>query len=85
MEGRISSHEAKTRFGELLNRVENGEELIITRHDLPVARIIPEGKMSHFDLQQLFKDISDERSANPLNQPDESKISIRDLIDEGRK
>jgi len=40
---RMSAFEAKTRFGELLQRVERGEEVIITRHDRPVARVVREG------------------------------------------
>ena len=40
---RITAFEAKTRFGELLERVSKGEEVVITRHDKPVARLIPEG------------------------------------------
>jgi prevent-host-death family protein len=39
----MTAFEAKTRFGELLERVARGEEVIITRHDKPVARIVPEG------------------------------------------
>ena len=39
----ISAFEAKTRFGELLDRVSKGEEVVITRHDRPVARLVPEG------------------------------------------
>ena len=31
--------EARQRFTEFLAKVENGEEVIITRHDEPVARI----------------------------------------------
>jgi prevent-host-death family protein len=42
----ITAFEAKTRFGELLERVSKGEEIIITRHDKPVARIVPEGAVS---------------------------------------
>lgn len=38
----ISAFDAKTRFGELLKRVAKGEEIVITRHDKPVARIVPE-------------------------------------------
>ena len=38
----ISAFDAKTRFGELLERVARGEEIVITRHVRPVARIIPE-------------------------------------------
>ncbi len=40
---KVSAFEAKTRFGELLERVAAGEEIVITRHDKPVARVIPEG------------------------------------------
>ena len=39
----ISAFDAKTRFGALLKRVAQGEEIVITRHDKPVARIVPEG------------------------------------------
>jgi prevent-host-death family protein len=39
---KVSAFEAKTRFGELLERVAAGEEIVITRHDKPVARVIPE-------------------------------------------
>lgn len=39
----VTAFDAKTRFGELLDRVSNGEEVVITRHDRPVARLIPEG------------------------------------------
>lgn len=39
----VTALEAKTRFGELLERVARGEEIVITRHDKPVARMVPEG------------------------------------------
>lgn len=41
--GTVSACDAKTHFGELLDRVAKGEEVIITRHDKPIARIVPEG------------------------------------------
>jgi prevent-host-death family protein len=37
----ISAFDAKTRFGDLLDRVSKGEEVVITRHDKPVARLVP--------------------------------------------
>jgi prevent-host-death family protein len=40
---KVSAFEAKTRFGELLERVSRGEEVVITRHGKPVARLVPEG------------------------------------------
>ena len=40
----VTALEAKTRFGKLLERVVQGEEVIITKHDKPVARLVPEGR-----------------------------------------
>ncbi len=37
----IGAFEAKNTFGALLDRVEHGEEIVITRHGRPVARLIP--------------------------------------------
>jgi len=34
-------HEAKTHFSKLLERVQNGEEVVIAKAGKPVARIIP--------------------------------------------
>jgi prevent-host-death family protein len=36
----INVHHAKTRFSELLRRVEGGEEIVIARHGRPVARLV---------------------------------------------
>jgi len=43
---KMTAFEAKTRFGELLHRVERGEEIVITRHDRPIARVVREGAPS---------------------------------------
>ena len=40
---KVTAFEAKTRFGEMLERVARGEEVVITRHDKVVARLVPEG------------------------------------------
>jgi prevent-host-death family protein len=39
----IGAYDAKTRLSELLDRVERGEQIVITRHGKPIARLIPEG------------------------------------------
>ena len=39
----IPAFEAKTKFGELLDRVLEREETVITRHERPVARLVAEG------------------------------------------
>lgn len=38
---RVGAHDAKTNFGQLLNRVARGEVIVITRHGEPIARLIP--------------------------------------------
>jgi prevent-host-death family protein len=38
----IGAYDAKTRLSELLDRVESGEQIVITRHGRPIARLIPE-------------------------------------------
>jgi prevent-host-death family protein len=37
----IGAFEAKNKLGTLLDRVERGEEIVITRHGRPVARLVP--------------------------------------------
>lgn len=40
----VTAFEARKRFRELLDRVSRGEEIVFTRHDKPVARIVPAGR-----------------------------------------
>lgn len=37
----VSIHQAKTHLSRLITRVEGGEEVVITRHGKPVARLTP--------------------------------------------
>lgn len=37
----IGAFEAKNTLGSLLDRVQGGEEILITRHGKPVARLVP--------------------------------------------
>jgi prevent-host-death family protein len=42
----VGAFEAKNTLGSLLDRVEQGEEVVITRHGKPVARLVPnEGRL----------------------------------------
>lgn len=41
----VGAFEAKTKFSELLDRVERGEEIVVTRHGKTVARIVPDGPL----------------------------------------
>ena len=37
----VSVYETKARLSQLLNQVEQGEQVIITRHGKPVAQLLP--------------------------------------------
>jgi len=48
----IGAFEAKNTLGTLLNRVQEGEEIVITRHGKPVARLAPyAGGIDRFQAQ----------------------------------
>jgi prevent-host-death family protein len=42
----VGLFEAKTHLSELIARAERGEEVIITRHNKPVAKLVPIGEVS---------------------------------------
>lgn len=82
---KVSAFEAKTRFGELLERVSRGEEVVITRHDKPVARLVPEGSQRLDDVRRAvagLRELQDRirrRSRGTL-----SDREVRSAIQEGR-
>jgi len=39
----VGAYEAKVKLSELLDKVERGEQVVITRHGKPIARLVPEG------------------------------------------
>jgi prevent-host-death family protein len=55
----ITAFEAKTRFGELLERVSKGEEVVITRHDKVVARLVPEGPRRQDEVRRSVQGLRD--------------------------
>ena len=86
--GQISAFDAKTRFGELLDRVANGEEIIITRHDKPVARIIPEGRNSQEEIHAVIVGLRHLRQQIARRNAGKAKLTARDIksfIEEGRR
>lgn len=45
----IGAFEAKNTLSALLDRVQNGEEIVITRHGKPIARLVPETGTRNLD------------------------------------
>jgi prevent-host-death family protein len=44
----VGMHEAKTQLSKLVERVEGGEEIVITRRGAPAARLVPERRGGGF-------------------------------------
>ena len=40
----VSIHEAKAKFSHLIQTVESGEEVVVSRRKKPVARLVPIGR-----------------------------------------
>ncbi len=76
----IGAYEAKTHLPRLLDEVEKGERITITKHGRPVAVLIPPGPAGAPDAEALLGRIRGLRRGNRLN-----GLSIRELIDEGRR
>jgi prevent-host-death family protein len=57
----IQASEAKARLPSLLDAVERGETIIITRHGKPIARIVPEAS----ELDRVIADIEEFRKTMP--------------------
>ena len=82
---RVSAFEAKTRFGELLDRVAKGEEVVITRHDKPVARLVPEGTQSLDDVRRAVAGLRElQRQIRRRSKAKLSDREVRSAIAEGR-
>jgi prevent-host-death family protein len=79
--GSVGAYEAKTHFSELLDQVASGREITITRHGMPVARLVPVKKTS----------TPQERRAAIARWTELSKglslggLKIRNLIEQGRR
>ena len=75
----IGVYEAKTQLPRLLDEVERGESVTITRHGRPVARLVPVGPQRR-TVGEAIDAIREFRKGNRLD-----GLPIRALIEEGRK
>ncbi len=81
----VTAFEAKTRFGELLDRVAKGEEIVITRHDKPVARLVPEGAQRLDDVRRAVEGLRElQQQIRRRSRARLSDREVRSAIDEGR-
>ena len=77
----VGAFEAKNKLGTLLDLVEQGEEITITRHGKPAARLVAPTVLPGSErARQAVERIRERRKGVTLG-----GISIREMIDDGRK
>ena len=76
----VGACQARTHLSHLLDQVERGETIIITRHRKPVARLTPLEASSGDDRRQVVAQLKELREGQTLG-----GLSLRELIDEGRR
>ena len=81
----IGAFEAKTQFSQLLERVAGGEQIVITRRGVPVARLVPVGRPSRDDIAKTVREMREFSKGIRLNRPGDDTLTARDLIDAGRR
>ncbi len=74
----VGAYEAKTRFPELLRRVQRGERITITRHGVPVAILIPPEPAPVRPVDEVIAAILAFRKGRQVG------VSLKTLIEEGR-
>ena len=77
----VGAYEAKTHLSKLLDKVEAGEEITITKHGAPVAKLVP-----------VKKEVSAEQRVAAIERIQQlaaglslGGLKVRDLINEGRR
>jgi prevent-host-death family protein len=84
----IGAFEAKNTLGTLLDRVEGGEEIVITRHGKTVARLVPNVSKAENEVQAAFDRIRERARQlareNPGTPPFDWE-EVKKLRDEGRR
>lgn len=75
----VGAYEAKTHLPRLLDDVANGESITITKHGVPVARLVPP-EVQQRDVREVIAEMLEFQKEHTLGD-----ITIRELIDEGRR
>ena len=76
----VGSYEAKTHLSRLLAMVAKGECVTITKHGVPVARLVPANSGAKREPAQVIEELREFRSGRKLG-----KLSLRKMIEEGRR
>lgn len=81
----VGAYDAKARLSALLDRVERGEEIVITRHGRPIARLVPDGEARDVRAARAaIARLGRLREALAAHQVHLTPAEIRSMRDEGR-
>jgi prevent-host-death family protein len=72
--------EAKTHLTRLLDRVAAGEQITITRHGTPIARLVPVKPTSSRHVRETIAKLKQFTKGQTLD-----GLKVKDLINEGRQ
>lgn len=76
----VGAYEAKTHLPALLDEVEQGETITITRHGVAVAKLVPVEGRDREKVRKAIEELKELRKGTTLGD-----ITIRELIEEGRR
>ena len=77
----VGAYEAKTHLSELLEKVEAGAEITITKHGAPVARLVPVKK----EASREERAAAIQRIQKLAGRLSLGGLKVKDLIREGRR
>ena len=77
---KIGAFEAKTHLSSLLDKVTKGEDVLITRRGLPVARLVPADQAERASTQSVIDELRALRAGMKLE-----GLDWKELRDEGRR
>ena len=78
---KVGAYHAKTHLAQLLDRVEHGERITITRHGKPVAELVPPAGAAQMTVDDAIAGLLEIRSRSRLG----PGLTIKQLINEGRR
>jgi len=76
----VGAYEAKTHLPRLLEEVARGETITITKHGVPVARLVPAEEQPTRTTDEVIAELKEFRRTHKLGD-----VTIRELIEEGRR
>lgn len=76
----VGAYEAKTHLPKLLERVAKGEQFIITKHGVPIAKLSPVSSPGKEEVRKAIEELKAFGMSHSLG-----GLSIKAMIEEGRR